>query len=381
MDKRTYLNQIHNYFFEKEVSNKDIAGVIEDYSELYDEAIALGFTDQEVIEKLGKPQDIYHAIKDTLHFDKSGGRHKIVAIMPFVATILFFTFGFALEGWSYAWAFYLLIPVVAILTNVRGKDKVVALTPFISIIGFFLLGFLLGAWHPGWLIFFTVPVTAILLNVNGKERMIGLMPFIVTIIYILVGTYVTFGFYYYGWAMYAIIPLTALIVHYKDVKDLILIIGIILAVIAHLTLYFTIGLLQYAWLPYLLPAVLGVLFGRINIITFDELDQKQHKIGVALALVVVIMYLVVSFLVKDIWQWSWIILMLIPMIGIYLGTKFKHPVAYMPFISVIVFMLLGVFGGYWEFAWIVFLSIPMVAILTESDDKSKVDKQDETSDN
>ena len=381
MDKKTYLNQIHNYFFEKEVSNKDIVGVIEDYSELYDEAIALGFTDEEVVEKLGQPKDIYHAIKDTLHFDKSGSRNKIVAIMPFVATILFFTFGFALDGWSYAWAFYLLIPVVAILTNVRGKDKIVALTPFISLIGFFLLGFLLESWHPGWLIFFIIPVTAIMLNVRGKERIIGFMPFIVTIIYILIGTYVMFDFYYYGWAMYALIPLVALIVHYKDFKDLLMILSIILAVGAHIILYFTLGQLQYAWLPYLLPIVLGVLLGRLKFMMFDGLEQKQNKIGVALALSIVVTYLTVSFLVQDIWQWSWIILMLIPMIGIYLGMKFKHPVAYMPFISVIVFILLGVFGGYWEFAWIVFLSIPMVAILTESGDKSTKDKEDETSDN
>jgi hypothetical protein len=36
----------------------------------------------------------------------------------------------------------------------------------------------------------------------------------------------------------------------------------------------------------------------------------------------------------------------------------------MPFLSVIIFMILGTFFGLWAYAWLVFLSVPMVAIIT-----------------
>lgn len=64
-------------------------------------------------------------------------------------------------------------------------------------------------------------------------------------------------------------------------------------------------------------------------------------------LFVVIIYFLVSFLIFNIWIWSWIILLFILMIGIYDGIKFEYFVVYMLFIVVIIFMFFGLFGNYW----------------------------------
>ncbi|MBG0762668.1 DUF1700 domain-containing protein [Acholeplasma laidlawii] len=381
MNKRDYLNKIREYFSEKEVTREDINTVVEDYAELYDEALELGLTDEQVAHKLGNPRDIYDSIKDTLHYVKSKD-NRIVAVMPFISTILFFLVGFLLNGWAYAWIFYLLIPIAAISINTKSKEKIVALSPFIATITFFTLGFVFGLWHPGWLIFLIVPVSAIVLNARGKEKIIGLSPFAFLIIYILVSTYVIEDFYQYGWSIFALIPVIAILTQPIKLKDIFMISTILLAMAAHITIYFTIENAGYVWMVYLVPTVVGILLGYIQVISGDKVNVKE-KIWVILAmLLVVITYLLVSFLIPNIWTWSWIILLLIPMIGIYDGTKFEHPVAYMPFIAVTIFMLLGSLGNYWQYAWLVFLIIPITAILTESGDKTNEVKEDtdETSD-
>lgn len=170
MNKETYLKELRNYLEQKSVSTKDVETVISDYSELYDEAIDLGIDDQSIVEKLGSPKEIFVAIKDTLRFSKKGD-NKLVAISPFIATILFFSIGFGLEGWSYAWLVYLLIPLTAIWSSEKGKEKIIGSSPFVAVIIFFALGFIGGLWHPGWLIFLLIPFVAILLNEKGKDKL------------------------------------------------------------------------------------------------------------------------------------------------------------------------------------------------------------------
>lgn len=46
MNKRDYLNNIREYFSEKEVIREDINIVVEDYVELYDEVFGLGLIDE-----------------------------------------------------------------------------------------------------------------------------------------------------------------------------------------------------------------------------------------------------------------------------------------------------------------------------------------------
>ena len=378
MNKQTYLDELRKYLEVKSVSKKDIETVINDYSELYDEAIDLGIDDQKVAEKLGHPNDIFYAIKDTLSFSKKGDS-KLVAISPFVATIIFFSIGFGIEGWAYAWLAYLLVPLTAIWSGEKGKEKIIATSPFVAVIVFFALGFIGGLWHPGWLIFLIVPFVAILLDEKGKDKLIALSIFIIIPTFILISTYVSPTFYAYGWALFAITPVLALVLNPMKLKEVVMLIAILLAVAAQLTIYFTTGEVTYTWYPYILPVALALLFGYIDIVIDAKFNFKE-KAWVAISiLLVVVAYLTVSLLIPNVWGWSWIILLLIPMIGIYDSMKFKTPVAYTPFIAVITFMVLGTAFDLWHIAWMVFLLIPMTAILTGSDDKPKIIETDESS--
>lgn len=51
-----------------------------------------------------------------------GGRTgvAIVSLVPFLALILFLIFGFAMNGWSWAWIFFIAIPIAGILVYGLG---------------------------------------------------------------------------------------------------------------------------------------------------------------------------------------------------------------------------------------------------------------------
>ncbi len=361
MSKKEYLNDLFIYLRTQEVTKSDISNVIEEYSNLYDEAIDNGLSDEEVRVKLGTAKDIYKALKGDLYHD-SNSRNRIVALMPFVSVILFFLIGYLGDAFRYAWMVFLAIPITAILVNVKTKDKYVALTPFISTILFMLLGFSSGYWHPGWLVFLLVPVTAISLNVK-EHKFTALSPFVVTVVYVMIG-YFHPPFYLYGWALYAVVPLVSLLTKPITFKKGMLASLIVLAVIAHQLLVHLSGEWQYAWLVYTVPLLYAVATNQIKIYLFDKETWLKRPYLATSILAVIIIYLAVSLMIPDAWLWSWMILLFIPMIGIYATQKFKHFVAYTPFLSTIIFFSIGHFGGKWDFSWIVFLMIPIAGILS-----------------
>jgi hypothetical protein len=85
-----------------------------------------------------------------------------VKLTVLFALIVFFAGGFLFAAWPYLWLVFLLIPVVAILTNARKKDRFVAISPFISVTVFFLLGYFGGFWAYSWMVFFLIPIAGIL---------------------------------------------------------------------------------------------------------------------------------------------------------------------------------------------------------------------------
>lgn len=365
MNKKLYLEELKDYFLNKNVIDSDVENIVDDYTELYDSALEHGLTDEEIYKKLGTPDKIYQSLKDTLSYRYVQKSNRMVALSPFVSIILFFILAYPLDLMEFSWMSFLLIPITAITFNVKGRSKFIAYTPFLSIILFIFIGFYFGAWHPGWLVFLLIPVTAILLQSKGRDKYIGLTPFIATAVYFLVSHLVSVEFYAYGYAVYAIIPLTALILTKpNDKKNILLIITIVVGVILQQVLYHVLGYKNVAWTPYL--GVLGIAM-LLNGITFEfGSSEWKTKVRPSLisGLVIVIIYLIVSFVFDDVWHWSWIILLTFPMARIFIRERFKQPVAYMPFLSVIIFMILGTFFGLWAYAWLVFLSIPMVAIIT-----------------
>jgi len=363
MSKKQYLSELLTYLIEKEVVQKDIDSIISDYEMLYQEALDSGLTEKEVKQKLGSKEEVFELIKDDLKF-RSKPSNKLVAISPFIAVISFFLIGTLTGTYEYAWLVFLLIPVSAIILNVRGTDKLIAVTPFIAVATFMLTGFLTGVWHPTWLVFLIIPVTAVTLKVKGLEKLVALMPFIVLVIYILVGTYVNPLFYVYGWPLFSLVAIVAIFLKPVTLLRFLLLVSIIFSVALHQYLGHSTGNWNGLWLIYLLPVTIALFTGDIRIDFGGDKKLYQRPYLILTLLGIIALYTVISIFVPNAWTWSWIVLLFIPMTAIYLHQGFKQPVAYMPFISTILFMLLGVFGGFWQFARLVYLLIPIGAILT-----------------
>lgn len=275
MNKKLYLEELKDYFLNKNVIDSDVENIVDDYTELYDSALEHGLTDEEIYKKLGTPDKIYQSLKDTLSYRYVQKSNRMVALSPFVSIILFFILAYPLDLMEFSWMSFLLIPITAITFNVKGRSKFIAYTPFLSIILFIFIGFYFGAWHPGWLVFLLIPVTAILLQSKGRDKYIGLTPFIATAVYFLVSHLVSVEFYAYGYAVYAIIPLTALILTKpNDKKNILLIITIVVGVILQQVLYHVLGYKNVAWTPYL--GVLGIAM-LLNGITF-EFGSSEWKL-------------------------------------------------------------------------------------------------------
>lgn len=88
-------------------------------------------------------------------------QYKRITIISFV---LFLAFGYFFNLWVVSWLFFLLIPVYAILTEVRGKERAVSISPFVALVIFFILGYFFDLWHLSWIIFIIIPMTAIAKN-------------------------------------------------------------------------------------------------------------------------------------------------------------------------------------------------------------------------
>ena len=93
--------------------------------------------DDEVEEKLGRPNKIIGSLVEGFKrvprpVDK---RTKLISVMPFISLVIFFVLGFAFDGWTYSWMAFLLIPMVAIVSEMGRESNPhisTALSPFIA---------------------------------------------------------------------------------------------------------------------------------------------------------------------------------------------------------------------------------------------------------
>lgn len=85
----------------------------------------------------------------------------VVGLTVLGSIAAFLLLGFLLEGWYYAWLVFLTIPMIAIIHHSSRRHRMVALMPFISTILFFTIGFVFGGWAYAWLVYLLIPMTAI----------------------------------------------------------------------------------------------------------------------------------------------------------------------------------------------------------------------------
>ncbi len=361
MDKKTYIQNLLAYLKSQKVRQSDINKVIGEYEGLYEEALENGFDDDQVSKQLGAPESIYHELGSDLRHEEDP-RNKIVGVTPFFSIIIFFLIGFLARGWNYAWIAFLLIPVTAIIVNVHHKEKFIALTPFVAIVVYMLVGFATGFWHPTWLVFLLVPITAIILQVEAVHKFLALSPFIATVAYVLISFFYP-PFLSYGWFLYAFILLAAAVTDPITFKKLFWAVLTIGAVAAHLLIGFNTGLWGYAWIVYAVPVLYGVFVHELEIRIEILKNWRKNPILTFLVLLVIFAYLAVS-VIFNAWNWSWMILLFIPMFGIYSSQKFTMLVPYSPFVATILFFSTGYFLGWWQFSWMFFLMIPILGVLS-----------------
>lgn len=373
LDKKTFIKKLDEYLTEKNVSKDDILQILEDYRDLYDQGLEQGLTNVEIEDKLGNPKQIYEMLKkDLSHEFKT---NKLTGLSVFIAIIIFVVLGSAFDLWRYSWIAFLLIPVTGILTTTKIKKSLPGLMVFISLAVFMIFGQRYNVYHPLWLVFLSIPVAGILTSNKKSEIPVALSPFIALTIYMLISYYNT-DFYKIGWLLFLMIPFLGALTKPITLLKLTLALLILLSVIAYLILVYSTGEYGYSLLVFLVPLIFALFTGDF-VIKIVGLSKEKDKYLILAILLIVTIYLVTSLLTSA-WGVTWLILMLIPMSAIFYSNRFKNIVAYMPFISLILFILtIRYIPNSSSWAWLFFLMIPMTGIL-ESDKNSLVKAERKT---
>jgi len=312
--KQEYLAQLKARLNDYVMTESEIEDIINDYDQMYEDGLSKGLSDKEVIAYLGTIPKVVRELTENVALKeerRSKNNNKWVAVMPFVSLILFFALGFGWNLWHPGWMVFLLIPVVAILANVRQNaiQLLTALSPFIATTSFLLLGFYYNMWNPGWLVFWIIPIIGVW-NDSNKWKAFGFT----------IAALVSMGIYLYVGMVYGDYLLGAL--------------------------------------GFIVVCVYGIFMSNFKL--FDFKNSWQVSLTVLLSIVI---YLLFGFLFQT-WAYMWMVFLFIPIVAILSHAHAKDQlVAIMPFISTILFFSLGFFFGWWSFSWLAFLLIPVVAIL------------------
>ena len=342
--KDEYLATLEFRLNDADVSKKEIESIIKDYETMYNEALDNGKTDEEIYEALGSPASVVRELLETI-------KEKNDRIEEEEDT-----------------------------KKLPGREKIIALSPFISTIVYFILGFVFKFWHPGWLVFFLTPMVAIIFE--GKKVALALSPFVATIFFILFGHFT--GIYHPTWLIFLMVPMLGILFDTEKSKvtlllNLVVFVG---SIVAYLLLYKNYG--EVMLLVFLAPLLTAIISGYINVeINNKHLHQleKNEQLKVLLMILSVFVsvsaFVIVSLATKT-WSITWLILLIIPVSALLIFDKKHSLVAYTPFVCLAAFMLLGHFFHLWSIAWLVFFLIPICGILTNNErDKTKTKEQNE----
>ncbi len=364
--KRIFLEQLEELLYERDFTNKEIKDILSDYSQMIDDAIESGKTESEAIAKLGQPKYIVQALveeKKATIGPKKKSKNKVVALMPFIAIILFFGIGFGLQIWHPTWLVFFLIPMSAIvsdaITNKKNKYWFTSLTPFLAVTGFLVLGFYYRAWHPGWLIFFLIPVSGILehRHRNLLHMLTALSPFLAITAFFILGE---FGLWNPGWLVFLLIPMLGLL--NKPNKSHVWVgeLAFLIAIGLYLYIGYTYQAFMIASAAFLIPVIYLVLVGDIKISLFK--GGWVEKITFIVALIV---YIGIGLWTQTTWPWLWVVFLSVPVVAILKGDSKQKLVAISPFIALTIFIVVGFFFQAFHISWLAFLLIPMISIIKQ----------------
>lgn len=302
----------HQEHVDEQLKSK-IEEIIADYKQMYEDALASGLSDEQVVWKLGTPLSIVTELGLSLPAEDADSR-----------------------GW---------------------RNKVVALTPFIAVITYFGLGFGLSLWHPGWLVFLLIPVTAILLNAEGIfTKIISLSPFAALIAFFVL---VEMGYAHVGWLVFLVIPMIGMTSEKRVWRAIAFEVAMLISIAGYLYMVLVLDRIEDAYLAFS-PLV-------IYFFTYPETYRQIAKLFTNIMGWVVIgvsvTYIVLGY-AFDAWYWAWLLFLLIPSTAIILHAGRKaRLVALSPFIATVIFFTLGFALNGWSYAWIAYLLIPIIAII------------------
>lgn len=318
--KDKFIKELRMYLDQYDIIDEIVEDIVSDHIEIIDEAINAGKTEEEIINILGTPKSIAKALRGEKKNRKESNDETLVALSPFIAVIAFMLLGFLGDLWHPGWLVFFIIPIIAILVNVR-RDGIMtlltALSPFVAVIAFMALGYYKELWHPGWLVFFIIPFFGYLTHKSITKKLLGTLSILVSV------------------AGYL-----ALIIYFP-------------------------GSDKYAWLVFILPLLIGIYFGDINIGLNSKDTTKQERIFVAIVFITIATYLGIGFW-TELWHPLWLIMFMIPVMAIIMFNDEKkfNWVAISPFISVTAYIIAGTVWDLWHIAWLVFFLIPILGVIS-----------------
>lgn len=359
--KNEYLSTIEQLLTQFVISKAEIKDIISDYDQMFEDGLAKGMTEAEVIEFLGTPEKIARDFSEDFSMKIRRKRnHKITALMPFLAVITFFVLG-NFGYWHPGWMVFLLIPIVAILNEHVGKrnrEMIISLSPFIAVITFLLIGFITKIWHPTWLVFLIVPVNAIMFSkkhTRPLDSLIALSPFVAMVIFFILGH---FNLWHPGWLVFMIIPMLAILHDHVKWRLWALEASFVVSIGLYLYLFYAKGVWGLSLYVFLIPVAVGILFSDI-----DFRWSGRPLIIKLLVLASIAVYVLFGVWLGT-WPYLWVVFFSVPIYAILTEKKGRGVLsAISPFVAITLFFYLGYFGKLWSISWLAFLLIPIVAIL------------------
>ena len=86
-------------------------------------------------------------------------------IMFLSLLIIYIVFGILYSNtWGFLWMIFLLIPIYQIIKNTSSETRIIAIMPFVSTIIFFSLGYFANLWTYSWLAFLLTPMISIIIR-------------------------------------------------------------------------------------------------------------------------------------------------------------------------------------------------------------------------
>ena len=332
MTKNKFLDQLKAALEAVEVKASTIEDTLEEYASMIDDALESGQTIESFIERMGSAKKVAKAFAKE-HKKRS---NRLVAIMPFLSTIIFFLLGVFYNVWHPGWLVFLLIPVSGILTNkpIRWKGLMV----FVILTTFTLIVDQTNLVNPFWSLF----ILLIPRFNSDKNQFIHRLAFVYTylavFIYCVIVLYLLFGF-------------TGATDNFRDVYSLL------------------------SLLVFVPVAIYVIWSGRIQFkIDGVEMDLSELKSAkpelfhLGFLLTVLVSYIIIGF-VSSLWHPGWLIFFIIPVFYIVRKAKKFPLVPLMPFIATTLFVLVGEYvnipgqtSGY-VLSWLFFFLIPISGIL------------------